>query len=104
MKTLASAVLLALLIKSCGNNPPAPTVPVDIHWQVATVPKDAAPVKGYNVYRKSHTANFWTEVAKGVQTTLYSEPVPAGTWDYEVTAFNSAGESQPSNILTLVVP
>jgi hypothetical protein len=84
---------------------PIPTSPI-LSVSV-TAPLSWALVSGatsYNVYRAvSGTASF-SKVATGLTSTLFTDKITQGeSFVYQVTAVNAAGESAPSNTLSVSV-
>lgn len=77
---------LTATAKSNGN--------IDLSWN------GSADADGYNVYRSLDSAN-WSMIAT-VHTTKYSDTsaVANTTYYYEVTAYNTAGESDTSNAVS----
>lgn len=63
--------------------------------------------EGFRVYRAQGVGGTFTEIAVvGPNVTTYTDPLGGPGFCYRVTAYNSAGESQPSNnaCLLLMVP
>jgi fibronectin type 3 domain-containing protein len=74
-------------------------------WTAATVPNGGAPVTSYNVYRGTTSGSETLLASAGNVLTYTDSAVTAGTqYFYEVTAFNSAGESAKSNEISGTIP
>lgn len=75
---------------------------VDLTWT-----DNATNETGFNVYRRQQVRKKWSSwaVIKTIaapNTTSYTDPnVPSGSYQYYVTAYNSAGQSAPSNTVTV---
>jgi Stage II sporulation protein/Putative Ig domain len=71
---------------------------IDLSWT------DSSDVEaGFRIERAPGTAGPWTQIAMtGANVTEYSDTdlYPSGRWCYRVKAFNSAGESEYSNVIT----
>jgi hypothetical protein len=65
---------------------------IDLHWEDTSDNEE-----GFRIYRI--TSEGKTKIADvGANVTTYTDKSPASKACYVVTAFNSAGESDPSNI------
>jgi len=68
-------------------------------WQA---PQSGSPPSGYRVYMKTGTGNYVLQ-AQTAATSVRVDGVSDGVTQYfYVTAWNSAGESPPSNVLTFL--
>jgi mannan endo-1,4-beta-mannosidase len=90
--------------------PPAPVLlsissPAEISWQ------GSAGAFHYTLQRSSSASGGWTNVATNISDArkngdtaalpLYSDSPGSGTWYYRVIAINGAGESEPSNVVSV---
>lgn len=108
---LLYGVLVMLLLSGCsGTNsfdPPsgvAVTVSasrIELHW------KSVSSIIGYNVYRSTTSGPVSTKsaIATGLTSTSYldSSAIPGTTYYYQVTAFNSTGDSTPSSEVSATI-
>jgi fibronectin type 3 domain-containing protein len=98
-------------VQMCTQGPPgAPAglvatvvsgVQVDLAWTAAT-----GIVDGYRVERSEDGGATWVPIVTGLTTTGYSDVsvAPNTTYDYRVFAYNTAGDSPPSNVATVTTP
>ncbi len=72
---------------------------VEIVLPIDNIVNNSRSLLGYNVYRDGDMIN-----AALVEVTEYNDPEPTiGSHDYYVTAVYDAGESEPSNVVTVMV-
>lgn len=98
------AGLLLMLITGCGGtnsfDPPSDVVVSSSASSIELSWKSVSSIIGYNVYRStaSGPVTAKTAVAKGLTVTTFldSTAIPGTTYYYQVTAFNSTGDSAPS--------
>lgn len=96
--------LLFLLLMSIGigTSPYAPADEVYLRW---SQPDGGSVVQGYNIYRREGPAEPIKFTLNQPDLAFNDNTVKDGvTYDYWVTAFNSSGESGPSNVVTLTIP
>jgi fibronectin type 3 domain-containing protein len=83
----------------------AVTHDVILSWTASTVPAGAPAVNGYNVYRGTTSQGEALLVSIGNVTTYTDSSVAANTtYFYIVTATSTAGESGPSNEVSVAIP
>lgn len=80
--------------------------PMKLVWDPVTTDTNGQPLAAppkYRLYRKLSTSDRWKVVAEreGAWYTWYLPQPAYVTYTYRVTAFNEAGESAPSNELTI---
>ncbi len=107
---LAVVAVLMLLLSGCGTNAFAPPSGVIITVKAASIELKWNPVdsvSGYNVYRSSETGPLSTKtrIASGLSQPFYldSYATPGVTYYYQITAFNSTGDSTASPELSATI-
>jgi hypothetical protein len=85
-----------LMLGACGGGQ-APAPPSGLHSAVLTW-TEAQSVAGFYVYRDG------ARIGAPAQPTYTDTPAPAGEHGYYVTAFNTDGESAPSDTVTVLIP
>lgn len=88
-KWVLTLIMLAVFLHACSKKP------VNLSWEDTSNNED-----GFRIYRV--TAEGKTKIAEvGANVTTYTDKSPLPKACYVVTAFNSAGESAPSNVSCL---
>lgn len=108
MKRIIALLLIcavpALVLIAFAQNATAHSV--TLSWAWTQGPGD--PATGFHVWRSSTPTGTPTDIAtisSPTTLTYVDTSVAAGqTWYYTITAFNSAGDSTPSNQITCVIP
>ena len=85
-----------------GNAPPAPSVAsVTLAWSAPALSSDGTSLTdlaGYRLYDGSTAAEYTMVTDVGKVTAYTTEPLPAGTYYFAVTAYDTSGnESEVSN-------
>jgi hypothetical protein len=115
IKTMALTIVVLVLMVSAGCGPTGPDVPAPPTGLTVTATppftlnwigvKDAT---SYNVYRGPVVSGGITAfalLATNVTVTTYTDTsAVSGTYNYQVTAVNSLGESGASNVVTATAP
>lgn len=74
----------------------------ELNWDAPTT---GDPVQSYNIKRSTVQTGPFTSVGTSTTTSFIDTNVVAGTtYYYEVDAVNAAGESSPSNEVTVSIP
>lgn len=105
------AVVLMLLLSGCGGtnsfNPPADVVVTAKPSRIELSWKAVPAIIGYNVYRSTVTGGVATKkvIASGLTVTTFmdSSATPGVTYYYQVTAYNSTGDSTPSPEVSVMI-
>jgi len=87
-------VSVTLILSPATPPPPSPTSSATLTWDAVT----GAPVSGYTVYVGEAPRLYTRTINVGTVTSSTVNSLTVGrTYYFAVTAYNSAGESPPSN-------
>ena len=111
---IIALVLFGMLIAACGGK--AGTQQSDsgagvatLTWQQPMMNEDGTPLTdlaGYRVFygRSEDDLRYSMRIDNPTQTTAVVKGLTSGKWYFKVVAENGRGASQPSNIVSKVVP